>query len=537
MPRGDAAGDLSMFFDVSLDMLCIRDMAGRLVKVSAAWESVLGYTVDELQGRPLLPLVHPDDVAATKAEMKRIETEAGVVAFVNRYRHRDGHYRQLEWRARRSGDKIFAMARDVTERLAFEEARNAARQAAEAANQAKTDFLANMSHEIRTPLNGVIGVVDALARTELTSGQSEMVGLIQTSSATLERLVSDILDISKVEAGQMALEVRAFDLRAELSGPISVNRIRAEAKGLSFHVTYGEAADGVFMGDATRIKQVFGNLLSNAVKFTGQGDVRVRIEASAPAPGAAGEVLLEVRDSGVGFDDVAAKALFQRFSQADTSVTRVFGGSGLGLSICKALVEMMGGEIVATSEPGRGSVFTVVLPLSREESLAGGDASPGAAGQAGALDGEAGAFDAGAALRVLLAEDHPINQRVVQLLLAPHGAEITTVGNGAEALEAFKSGLFDVVLMDMQMPVMDGLAATRAIREREAREICLPRTPIIMLSANAMREHVELGRGAGADFHIAKPVTAATLLAGIEAVLAAAVADVSREAREAERTR
>ncbi|HQT53674.1 MAG TPA: histidine kinase dimerization/phospho-acceptor domain-containing protein, partial [Phenylobacterium sp.] len=197
--------DLSTFFDVSLDMLCIRDMAGRFVRVSPSWTTVLGWTAEELVGQPLLPLIHPDDVPATADLMKAIQSDGEIVGFVNRYRHRDGRYRQLEWRARLSGDQVFAVARDVTDRVAAEAEMKAAHAAAQAANQAKTDFLANMSHEIRTPLNGVIGVVAALAQTELSPAQREMVGLIETSGLTLERLVSDILDLSKIEAGRLEI--------------------------------------------------------------------------------------------------------------------------------------------------------------------------------------------------------------------------------------------------------------------------------------------------------------------------------------------
>ncbi|MDO8323686.1 MAG: response regulator, partial [Phenylobacterium sp.] len=231
--------------------------------------------------------------------------------------------------------------------------------------------------------------------------------------------------------------------------------------------------------------------------------------------GAAGQpatLVLEIEDTGVGFDAVFAGALFQRFNQADATITRRFGGSGLGLSICKALVEMMGGEIEARSEPGRGSVFRVTLPLARTLSLAEHDA-------AGATQAQEQAPLARVdALRVLLAEDHPINQKVVQLILAPLGAEITTVEDGAAALAAFAAGEFDLVLMDMQMPVMDGLTATRALRDIEARHPERARTPIIMLSANAMAEHRSDALASGADHHIAKPVTAHALMDGIGVV-------------------
>uniref|UniRef100_UPI0030F49260 PAS domain-containing hybrid sensor histidine kinase/response regulator n=1 Tax=Phenylobacterium sp. TaxID=1871053 RepID=UPI0030F49260 len=503
------ADDLSTFFDVSLDMLCIRDAAGCFVRVSPSWTTVLGWTPDELIGKPLLPLIHPDDVPATADLMASILSDGEIVGFVNRYRHRDGRYRQLEWRARLSGDQVFAVARDVTDRVAAEAEMKAAHAAAEAANQAKTDFLANMSHEIRTPLNGVIGVVAALAQTELSADQSEMVGLIETSGLTLERLVSDILDLSKIEAGRLEIETAPFDLSEALEGVLQINRLKADEKGLTFAADFDETARGEFLGDAVRLKQVVGNLLSNAVKFTDQGGVRLRVgvaeDGDAPAC-----LTVEVRDTGVGFDAAAGAGLFQRFSQADATITRRFGGTGLGLSICKAIVEIMGGEISASSEPGRGSLFRASFPLPRVRALADYDAQP-------ANDAAQAPLARVDALRVLLAEDHPINQKVVQLILAPLGAEITVAEDGAQALAAFKVGVFNLVLMDMQMPVMDGLTATMALRDEERRRGG-PRTPIIMLSANAMTQHRRDAMAAGADHHIAKPITAHLLMDGIEVV-------------------
>jgi CheY-like chemotaxis protein len=285
-------------------------------------------------------------------------------------------------------------------------------------------------------------------------------------------------------------------------------RARADEKGLGFHVAYGAGAEGVFQGDSVRLRQVISNLAANAIKFTQVGEVMitVNVEDGGDAPSM---VVIAVADTGIGFDDEARERLFARFVQADDSISRRFGGTGLGLSICKSLVELMGGDIVARSEPGVGSIFTVRLPLPR------------AAGFATSLSGS----DAGegldlAGLRVLLAEDHPTNQRVVQLILAPLGVDLTIVADGAQAIDAFEGGVFDLILMDMQMPVMDGLAATREIRRLES-EAGRPATPIAMLTANAMAEHRQVAADAGADSHIAKPVTLESLIGGMVVALAA----------------
>ena len=510
--------DISTFFDVSLDMLCIRELDGRVVKVSRSWETALGYRPNEIEGKPLLGMIHPDDYAGTLGSIVEVESrQAGdpVIGHINRYRHKLGHYRRLEWRAQRFNDRIYAVARDVTERVEAEQDLIDARAAAEAANQAKSDFLANMSHEIRTPLNGVIGLTAALADTDLTPAQREMVDLIERSGVTLERLVSDILDVSKVESGKLDIEIGRMDLGHELDGVIETMRVKAEAKGLDFDIERGPTARGDFLGDSTRIKQVLVNLLSNAVKFTESGSVRLTVDVADddPAPGVA-LLTLTVQDSGVGFDASFTGSLFDRFSQADGTITRRFGGTGLGLSICRSLVELMGGQIDATSTLGEGSLFMVAIPVSRACSLEAYDQRVAEAKDAVVAPREATA----SGLHVLLAEDHPVNQRVVQLILGGQGIAVTTVDNGAEAVAAFAGGAFDLILMDMQMPVMDGLAATRAIRMLE-QDSAARRTPLIMLSANAMTQHREDAIAAGADLHVAKPITAASLMIGIAEAL------------------
>jgi len=511
--RDEPIGDVSTFFNVSLDLLIIRDLDGSVLKVSSSWRTQLGYLPEEIEGQPLLRLVHPEDLPATLESVREVETRREgdpVLGFINRYRHKGGGYRTLEWRAQRFGDRVYGVARDVTERVAAERELIEAKALAEAASRAKSDFLANMSHEIRTPLNGVIGIIDALSRTPLSAEQSEMVGLVRDSGVTLERLVSDFLDVSKIEAGQLQLEARPFDLEQALRPCVEVMRFRAHDKGLGLRVEWDPHARGRFLGDGARIGQIVGNLLSNAIKFTETGGVTLRVGVEEGRDFA--RLTLSVEDTGVGFDADHAPRLFHRFSQADETISRRFGGTGLGLSICRSLAEMMGGEISAASEPGVGSTFVVSLPLPRAESLADYDARDTRV--APALGGSPDT-----PLRVLLAEDHPTNQRVVQLILASQGAVLVTVDDGVQAVAAFTDGQFDLVLMDMQMPCMDGLTATRAIRALEV-ERRAPPTPIVMLSANAMAEHQEKALAAGADLHIAKPITAASLLAGIQTALA-----------------
>ena len=371
----------------------------------------------------------------------------------------------------------------------------------ELANQEKSRFLANMSHELRTPLNGVVAVSEVLAREQKTARAREMAELIVSSGRLLERVLSDILDFSKIEAGQMRLELAPFDLGQLTAGIAGLHRASAHAKNLDFRWSVAPDAAGVYRGDSVRLTQVLSNLLSNAVKFTDTGGVELSVDRSIQG------LSFKVRDSGIGFDEEGRRKLFRRFEQADASITRRFGGTGLGLAICRSLVEMMDGEIIVTSEPGQGSTFEVAIPLERvgDSQAASADAAPAQAMVAGDV-------------RVLLAEDHPANQRVVQLLLEPLGIDLTIVEDGQAALDRLTRERFDVVLMDMQMPVMDGLSATIALRLHEG-ATGAARTPVIMLTANALDGHVKASREAGADRHLSKPIRADALITAISEVL------------------
>jgi signal transduction histidine kinase/ActR/RegA family two-component response regulator len=362
----------------------------------------------------------------------------------------------------------------------------------ERANQAKSVFLANMSHELRTPLNGVIAIGDRLGEETDPVRRRELAALVTSSGRLLEQVLSDILDVSKIEAGQFQLSIAPFDLTQLVGGVAELHRASAEAKTLDFTWQIEPGLEGTYLGDAGRISQILNNLLANAVKFTAIGGIGLNVEQAETG------LSFIVSDTGVGFDDTVRQRLFKRFVQADQSITRQFGGTGLGLSICAALAEMMGGGIDARAVVGRGAIFRVDLPLARAPAIQNVQTG----------DDEEISLEG---LRVLVAEDHPANQKVVEIVLEPFEVALTMVGDGQAALDAFAPGAFDAVLMDMQMPVMDGLTATRAIRERE-REAGAPPVLLIMLTANAMEEHVAAARAAGADLHLAKPMRPAQLL-------------------------
>lgn len=392
-----------------------------------------------------------------------------------------------------------------------------ARHRADEAAMAKTRFLANMSHEIRTPLNGVIGLADALSRTPLQTEQREMMQMIQSSGRALNGILSDVLDLARADAGHLRLSPEPFDAGEAISAASYLFESIARAKGVDFEVSFDLRHRGAVVGDVLRVRQIVSNLISNAVKFTEAGKVKVHanLKTSSSDP-TRGVLTVAVSDTGAGFDAEVKARLFRRFEQADNSVARRFGGTGLGLAISRELAEMMGGEVACESTPGQGSTFTlrVTLPLL-EQPVVREEAAPGA----DALSGSSW-------LQVLLAEDHPVNQRVIQAILGDSVA-LTIVEDGQAAVEVCRTRAFDLILMDTQMPVMDGLTATRAIRLHET-QACRARTPIVSLTADAMPHQVQAAIAAGADRHLAKPITAAVLMATVSAVLERDTPDTAR---------
>jgi signal transduction histidine kinase/AmiR/NasT family two-component response regulator len=379
--------------------------------------------------------------------------------------------------------------------LKREEALETARARAESANRAKSDFLANMSHEIRTPLNGILGMVQVMS---FDSSPDARLEVIRDSGETLLAILNSILDLSKIEAGHLEIERQPFALEAAVTAACEPFANLARQKRLEFAVRVDPAAAGLWLGDALRLRQVIANLASNAVKFTDAGQIVLDVRASARG------LAFAMTDTGVGIPADRLDEVFEKFGQVDASSTRRFGGAGLGLSICRELVRLMGGEIRVESQVGRGSVLAFELPLERVR----GAPAPG--GSPDRVDRP---------LRILAAEDNATNQMILSALLAATEAELTVVEDGAQALAAVARDDFDLVLMDIQMPNMSGVEATLAIRAREA-NLGLPRLPILAVTANVMTHQVAEYVAAGMDAVLAKPVQAELLFAGIEQALA-----------------
>ncbi len=434
---------------------------------------------------------YPDAVGREEAWLAEREALLANPGLRHEQRLSDGRWLLIEERRTADGGMI-GLRIDITDMKRQAAELETALRRAEAANLAKSEFLANMSHEIRTPLNGVLGLAEVLGRTELDPMQRDLVRTVINSAGALNQILADILDFSRLEAGKVDIEPREFSLAELVGDTTALFEPGVRAKGLELRLHQPAEGLGPVCGDPTRLKQILTNLISNALKFTETGRIDVRVETLGDQ-----RYRFQVCDTGVGFDAAFAERLFDRFEQADSSITRRFGGAGLGLAICRQLAELMGGSIAAMGEPGRGAVFTLILPLPDAE-------SDQAAAEPAAAVAEPG-------VRVLVADDNATNRKVAELILQAAGVEAVCVEDGVEALAAMAAQAFDMVLMDLQMPRMDGLTAIREIRRRETAAQA-PRTPIVVLSANVMNEHRLASAAAGADGHLGKPFRAEELI-------------------------
>jgi signal transduction histidine kinase/ActR/RegA family two-component response regulator len=396
----------------------------------------------------------------------------------------------------------------VIRRQRAEEDLQRAKSSAESANRAKSEFLTTMSHEMRTPMNAMLGMADLLADTSLEEEQEGYVRIFQKAGANLLDLINNILDLSKVESGRFELESIAFDVRALLERIVEMMRSRACDRGLQLTLEVEPGVPAAVVGDPNRLRQILINLVGNALKFTEQGSVTLRVETDSG--GAPGWLRFSVADTGIGIAADKTEMIFERFTQADSSTTRKYGGTGLGLAISEGMAELMGGRIRCVSEIGKGSTFYFAVPFGSQKEIDARDTAE--AGLAGVLPDRS--IERRGLSRILIAEDSEYNVALLTAYLKDSGFEIDFAENGKIAVEKIKAKNFDLVLMDLQMPVMDGLEATRVIRQWEAKTQAPP-VPILALTAHAVGEGAGNSLDAGCTEHLTKPIRKATLLAAI----------------------
>ncbi len=491
----------------NIDALMTTDPAGIITDVNKQMEALTGCTRDELIGAPFKDYFTDPDRA--EAGIKRVLREKSVTDYELTARARNGRKTVVSYNATTFYDRsrtlkgVFAAARDVTERKRVEAELQSAKADAESASRTKSEFLASMSHEIRTPMNSIMGIADLLAKTPLTPEQAKYVQIFRRAGDNLLNLINDILDLSKVEASQLELERTGFSLIDHLEKVIEMVAARAQEKGLTLicDIAPGVAVD--LIGDPTRLQQVLLNLVGNAIKFTETGQVSLRVtgheDSSLPAA-----LRFTVSDSGIGIPAEKLDRIFERFTQADSSTTGRFGGSGLGLTISRRLVELMGGRIWVESVEGAGSVFAFMAPFEIWAEADKSVVAPKGTNPEPPL----------APLRILLAEDSPDNCMITLAYLEETPYLIDIAETGAIACDMFAAGLYDLVLMDRQMPVMDGLTATRCIRAWE-QENARSATPIIALTASALKGDREKCLAAGCTAFLTKPIRQDVLLRAI----------------------
>ncbi|HEX6734101.1 MAG TPA: response regulator [Azonexus sp.] len=513
--------ELEGFFNISVDLIGIFDFAGHFLKLNPAWEQTLGYRLSELEGAPSIDFVHPDDRAATEAAAAELAAGRPVVNFINRYRTKGGDYRYIEWHSTPYDNRlIYSAARDVTDSQERERQLKEASARAEAASRAKSAFLANMSHEIRTPMNAVLGLLQLLQHTALDERQRDYTHKAQGAAQSLLAILNDILDFSKVEAGKMTLDPTPFrldDLLRNLSVVLSAALHNRELEVL-FQLDPG--IPRILHGDGLRLQQVLLNLAGNAIKFTPHGEVVVALQLRQATADAV-RICFSVRDTGIGIPPERLAAVFEGFTQAESSTTRRYGGTGLGLAISQRLVRLMGGELAAESTPGEGSHFHFTLDFARDV-------------DAEATERGSGSDVAGRPLRVLIVDDNAIARDVLAGMARSFGWQVATAATGNAAIdclrrEAAEGRPFDILCIDWIMPGLDGWETVRQIRDAQDDS----HTPaILMITAHGrelLAERLD-GQNNPLDGYLVKPVTPSMLFDAVAEATHGASVHVDRRA-------
>ena len=502
--------------DQMQDGCCVVDLRGNYLFVNDAFCRLYGFEKSEILGRDFRESAAPEREGILRTMYSQVyRTGQPIRAFEYAIARKNGpaivveQSISLERDAHGRGVGFLAITRDCTERKRAQEDLAKARDAAEAANRAKSEFLANMSHEIRTPMNGIIGMTALALDGPLTPPQAECLDTIRGQAESLLTIVNDILDFSKIESRRVELESVPFTLANALDEVIRPLAMRARQKGITLSSATGAGVPSRIVGDPVRLKQIVSNIVSNAVKFTEQGSVTLEVSADRDAEGRL-MLHLVITDTGIGIPAEKLAAIFEPFRQVDGSMTRRFGGTGLGLAIASTLVELMGGRIQLDSTPGRGTTFHVTLPAVAAADNVQTESAVSAAVAASARRAAAPARRA----RILVAEDNIVNQRVAAALLTKRGHTVTVVNNGREAVDAMQRERFDLVLMDVQMPEMDGFEATAAIRRME--QDTGRRVRIVAMTAHAMSGDRENCLAAGMDDYLSKPIDQRTLYAVVE---------------------
>ncbi|MEO5375420.1 MAG: PAS domain S-box protein [Alphaproteobacteria bacterium] len=507
------ASRLAAILENVVDGIITIDEKGIVLSVNPATERLFGWSAADMLGRNVSMLMPEPHRSAHDGYLRNyLTTGHSRIIGIGRQvegRRRDGTTFPLDLAVSivRMDDRtvFIGVVRDITERIQTQMALLTAKEEAETANQAKSEFLAVMSHEIRTPLNGVLGTLGIMLDNELSGEQRRLAEVAQRSGQSLLSIINDILDFSKMEAGKLDLSIGNIELRRLVRDVVEMVEPAASRKGLTIEVTLDPALPPWLRGDKVRLRQILANLAGNAVKFTEAGQVHIAVASVASVAASPSVLRFAVTDTGMGISKADQARLFTRFTQVESSLTRKYGGTGLGLAICRRLVGLMGGEIGVDSEPGRGSTFwfTVALPPGEAEAEA---LSPEPASAA------ASASVPRAGGRLLLAEDSEANRLVATTILRRAGHTVDTVENGADAVEAVQTRAYDLVLMDVAMPGMDGLQATKLIRGLPPP---LGRLPIIAMTAFAMRGDADMCLAAGMDGYLSKPVDPAALLAEV----------------------